>query len=253
VMLTETVRNTAAEHEAASPPVVEMANVSFTWPGAKSFTITIDGFSLQKDERLLLIGPSGGGKSTFLSLLAGINTPATGSLCVLGTDIGRLPNASRDHFRAQHMGIIFQMFNLLPYGSAVDNVVLPLHFASDRRQRVLAKGSIEQEARRLLKSLGLEPSDFDCLQAASLSVGQQQRVAAARALIGQPELIIADEPTSALDRNMQNAFIDLLFAEASAAGSTLIMVSHDESLSRRFDRTVRLNDIATTDRTGRLQ
>lgn len=237
----------------AATPVVDMHDVSFTWPGTKGFTIKISRFELRADERLLLVGPSGSGKSTFLSLLAGIVPPSAGRLEILGTDIGHLPNAARDHFRAQHMGIIFQMFNLLPYGSAIDNVVLPLHFAAERRRRVLTKGPIEQEARRLLASLGLASGEIDGAQAADLSVGQQQRVAAARALIGRPELIIADEPTSALDRNAQRAFIDLLFAETSEAGATLIMVSHDESLSAHFDRALRLDEIASTHRMGSPQ
>lgn len=234
-------------------PVVDMRDVAFRWPGQKGFTITVERFTLPPRERLLLIGPSGSGKSTFLSLLAGINSPTSGTLEVLGTDIGRLPNAARDHFRSQHMGIIFQMFNLLPYGSAIDNVALPLHFAESRRRRVLENGTIESEARRLLLSLGLESSDIEGAQASSLSVGQQQRVAAARALIGRPELIIADEPTSSLDRNTQQAFLDLLFAEAAAAGATLIMVSHDETLATRFNRALRLDEIASTHRQGALQ
>ena len=199
---------------------------------------------------MLLIGPSGAGKSTFLSLLCGILVPQSGRLDVLGTDSGRLSNAARDHFRAEHFGIIFQMFNLLPYGSILDNVLLPLNFAKKRRARASQNGPIESEALRLLKALGLEASDLDGHSTANLSVGQQQRVAAARALIGRPELIVADEPTSALDRDRQAAFLDLLFAEVAAAGSTLIMVSHEEALGARFDRVLRLEDVAVTTRSA---
>ena len=106
-----------------------MTDVVFTWPGRNAFTLSIDRFTLHKGERLLLIGPSGSGKSTFLSLLAGIVTPQRGTIDVLGTDIARLRGAARDRFRAEHLGIIFQMFNLLPYGSVIDNVVLPLAFS----------------------------------------------------------------------------------------------------------------------------
>jgi putative ABC transport system ATP-binding protein len=130
----------------------------------------------------------------------------------------------------------------------LDNVVLPLSFSGRRRARATASGTAETEARRLLVSLGLDAAELDGLSAASLSVGQQQRVAAARALIGRPELIVADEPTSALDRDRQAAFLDLLFAEVAVAGATLIMVSHDESLGSRFDSVVRLDEIATTAR-----
>lgn len=233
-------------------PIVQMTGVRFSWPGRNAFTLSIDSFTLNKGERLLLIGPSGGGKSTFLSLLAGIVTPQQGVIDVLGTDVAKLRGAARDRFRAEHLGIIFQMFNLLPYGSVIDNVVLPLSFSGRRRERAEAEGGAEAAAARLLESLGIEPALIDGASAASLSVGQQQRVAAARALIGAPELIIADEPTSSLDRNRQQAFLDLLFADIAAANATLIMVSHDESLSGRFTRVANLTDIARTSRGGTL-
>jgi putative ABC transport system ATP-binding protein len=230
--------------------IVRMSGVRFTWAGRNGFTLAIEDFALKKGERLLLIGPSGSGKSTFLSLLAGIVTPQQGTIDVLGTDIAKMRGAARDRFRAQHYGIIFQMFNLLPYGSVIDNVILPLSFSQARRRRAGAGGSIEQTAVRLLESLGIEKALIENGSAASLSVGQQQRVAAARALIGAPELIVADEPTSSLDRNRQQAFLDLLFADITAADATLIMVSHDESLSNRFTRVANLADIARTSRTG---
>jgi putative ABC transport system ATP-binding protein len=226
-----------------------MSGVRFAWGGRQAFSLAVADFVLPARERVLLLGPSGSGKSTFLSLLAGIVTPDEGRLEILGTDTARLSTAARDHFRAEHFGIIFQMFNLLPYGSVIDNVVLPLSFAPKRRQRAGGeRTATELEARRLLASLGIEISELGGLAASSLSVGQQQRVAAARALIGRPEIIVADEPTSALDRNRQAAFLDLLFAEVAAAGAALIMVSHDESLGARFDRVLRLDEIAIAER-----
>ena len=234
----------------AVPDIASMSGVRFTWPSRDSFRLAIDDFTLGEGERLLLIGPSGSGKSTFLSLLAGIVTPQQGSVKVLGIDIARLGGAARDRFRGEHFGIIFQMFNLLPYGSVLDNVLLPLSFSAERRKRAVAAGSAEAEAERLLGRLGIEPALMRKASAASLSVGQQQRVAAARALIGSPQIIIADEPTSALDRNRQIAFLDLLFAVVAEAGSTLIMVSHDESLSPRFSRVVPLDAIARVERGG---
>ncbi len=231
-----------------APDVVSMSGVRFGWGGPRAFSLAIDAFALPAKERVLLVGPSGAGKSTFLSLLCGIVTPSAGRLEVLGTDTAKLSGSARDRFRAEHFGIIFQMFNLLPYGSILDNVLLPLSFAPQRRARASRSGTVESEALRLLASLGLDPEELEGLSTASLSVGQQQRVAVARALIGCPELIVADEPTSALDRNRQLAFLDLLFAEVAAAGASLIMVSHEEELGKRFDRVVRLDEIATSER-----
>ena len=226
------------------PNIIEMSGVQFAWPGPERFGITIDGFQLAKGSRTLLLGPSGSGKSTFLSLLCGIAAPTRGAIQVLGTDITQLTSGGRDQFRAEHIGIIFQMFNLLPYGSVVDNVLLPLSFATTRRQRAALAGRPEAEAMRLLGELEL--TEAQCQSAASaLSVGQQQRVAVARALIGSPEIIVADEPTSALDKTRQVRFLDLLFDQVSNAGATLIMVSHDEALAGRFDQVLQLTDIVT--------
>ena len=238
----------AAAKERAPGVFVKMSGVHFAWPGRTAFSLAVDDFVLPARERLLLVGPSGSGKSTFLNLVAGVVKPSSGRLDVLGTDVAQLSNAARDRYRAEHFGIIFQMFNLLPYASIVDNVLLPLSFAPQRRARAGQNGPVASEALRLLASLGLETSELQGLSAANLSVGQQQRVAAARALIGRPELIVADEPTSALDRDRQDAFLDLLFAELAAAGSALIMVSHEENLASRFDRVLRLDEIATSAR-----
>jgi putative ABC transport system ATP-binding protein len=235
---------------AADMPVVRFDNVRFAWDARRSFALAIDDFRLSKGERLLLVGPSGSGKSTFLSLLAGIVSPQEGTIAILGTDIAKLRGAARDRFRAEHFGIIFQMFNLLPYGSVIDNVVLPLSFSQKRLARASARGGIDAEARRLLESLALPRELISGTSTARLSVGQQQRVAAARALIGAPEIIVADEPTSALDRNRQRAFLDLLFADVAEADSSLVMVSHDESLGSRFDRVVALDSIARISRNG---
>jgi putative ABC transport system ATP-binding protein len=232
--------------------IVKMADLRFAWKGPSAFALSIKNFVLPPKKRMLLVGPSGSGKSTFLSLLAGIVTPDEGRVEILGTNTSTLSSSARDRFRAEHFGIIFQMFNLLPYGSVIDNVILPLSFGAKRRARVLESGNAEAEAQRLLSSLGLEGSDFRGIPASRLSVGQQQRVAAARALIGRPEIIVADEPTSALDRNRQIAFLDLLFSEVSAAGSALIMVSHDEALGSRFDTVVRFDEIARAERAGAL-
>ena len=229
-----------------------MTGVSFRWPGHQGFGLDLDHFSVASGESLLLTGPSGSGKSTLLSLLCGVVTPSQGQVVILDTEMTALSAVERDRFRAEHFGIIFQMFNLLPYLSILDNVLLPLSFAKGRRAKILSAGGTPQaEARRLLASLGLDADRFANQPAASLSVGQQQRVAAARALIGAPEIVVADEPTSALDRNRQQEFLDLLFHDVGAAGASLIMVSHDENLAPRFDRVLPLEEIAKAVEEGR--
>lgn len=245
-----TIVDAPATKGAASvaPTIVTMENARFSWPGRQRFTLHIDAFALHRGKHILLIGPSGSGKSTFLSLLCGVVVPDHGNIDVLGQDLSKLSGAARDTFRAEHFGIIFQMFNLLPYGSVRDNVMLPLRFSKTRRVRASERATPESEADRLLTSLGLNLQDIGNASAAQLSVGQQQRVAAARALIGRPELIVADEPTSSLDRGRQAAFLDLLFAEAQAANATVLMVSHDETLSSRFDDVRRLDDFAVATR-----
>ncbi len=224
-----------------------MDDIRFRWPGREGFSLAIDAFHVRAAERLLLIGPSGSGKSTLLSLLCGIIIPDDGRISVLDADLATLDASVRDRFRVEHFGIIFQMFNLLPYLSVIDNVLLPLSF-SGKRRRQAAEGtsSVDAEARRLLERLGLGADVLASRSAARLSVGQQQRVAAARALIGRPEILVADEPTSALDRKHQRHFLELLFGEADAAGTTVIMVSHDETLAPEFDRVVDLTDILVT-------
>lgn len=228
---------------AAEPPALALTDVRFAWPGRRSFALEIERFALGRGERLLLLGASGSGKSTLLNLVCGVIAPSSGRVDVLGTDLGALGGAARDRFRAERFGILFQMFNLLPYLSAVDNVLLPLGFAPGRRA---AAGGGDAEARRLLARLGV--AEVADQPAASLSVGQQQRVAAARAMIGAPPIVVADEPTSALDTDTQDAFLALLFAELDRTGASLLMVSHDLGLRGRFDRVVRLSEIARTGR-----
>jgi putative ABC transport system ATP-binding protein len=228
--------------EEDSGHAVQLRGVEYLWSRKSPFALRIGCLTVRRGERLLLLGASGSGKSTLLSLVTGIATPVRGEALALGTDLAKLGSGARDRFRAEHFGIIFQMFNLLPYGAVVDNVVLPLSFAPRRRAHALRAGGVQREAVRLLTALGL-PAGIHAQAAATLSVGQQQRVAVARALIGSPEIIIADEPTSALDEDSQQAFLKLLFAQVEAAGSSLIMVSHDRRLARQFGRVVYLDEL----------
>ena len=222
--------------------ILSLKDVQYRWPGRASFALEIPDFQLAPSESVLLLGESGSGKSTLLSLICGTIIADAGAVKVAGTDIASLSAGKRDRFRAEHIGLIFQQFNLLPYASVLDNILLPLRFAPLRNARVT---SARETAQSLCKNLGL-PDEALSAQAGTLSVGQQQRVAAARALIGAPPLIVADEPTSALDAATQATFLDLLFMQARASTSTLLMVSHDARLAEHFDRVVQMSDITQT-------
>jgi putative ABC transport system ATP-binding protein len=204
----------------------------------------VPNLTLARSETVLLLGESGSGKSTLLSLICGTIVADSGSVCVAGTDTAALSAGRRDRFRAEQIGLIFQQFNLLPFASVQDNILLPLKFAPERRNRVADPVT---EAARLCNDLGL-PNGVMSSKAGTLSVGQQQRVAAARALIGMPPLIIADEPTSSLDAATQTTFLELLFAQSLAHATTLLMVSHDARLSNQFDRVIHMNEICITER-----
>lgn len=221
-------------------PVLKLRKVFFRWPGRSSFSLSLADLTVSYGEKLLLLGASGTGKSTLLSVISGTLLPDQGSVEIAKTEITNLSASARDRFRAEPLGVIFQQFNLLPFGSVADNILLPLRFAPIRRNRVK---DAKSEVARLCAALGL-PVDIGREKASSLSVGQQQRVAVARALIGHPPLIIADEPTSALDINSQDAFLDLLFTQAQTQGTSIVMVSHDERLGPRFDRILHMEEIA---------
>ena len=220
----------------AASPAVELRDVVFRWQDGDAFVLELPELVLAAGERLFVHGPSGSGKSTLLNLIGGVVQPARGEVRLLGQPLAALGTAARDAFRAAHTGFIFQQFNLIPYLSVLDNVLLPCRFSQRRAARA---GDETQEARRLLSALDIA-AELWTRPANRLSVGQQQRVAAARALLGKPEIIIADEPTSALDAGRQAAFLDLLLAEARAAGSSVLFVSHDLALADHFERTLEL-------------
>ena len=228
--------------------LIELSDLGFSWPGHPQL-LDIPVFRLEAGETLFLKGPSGSGKTTLLGLLGGVQKPGRGSIRLLGQELTELSAGARDRFRVDHTGYIFQQFNLLPFLSVRENVELPCHFSKLRASRAKQRhGSVGQAAEALLAHLGLH-KDLLERRADALSIGQQQRVAAARALIGQPELVIADEPTSALDADAREAFLKLLFAECREAGASLLFVSHDQSLAPLFDRHLslaELNRAATT-------
>ncbi len=218
---------------------LRIRDLLYRWPRRRDACLDIPALEIAAGERVFLHGPSGSGKSTLLALLGGVTLPERGSIELLGQTTSALGGRARDAFRADHIGFVFQQFNLLPWLSALDNVLLPCTFSAPRKRRA---GDPSAEAARLLTHLDLACGLWR-KPASDLSVGQQQRVAAARALIGRPEIIIADEPTSALDAPRQQAFIDLLLGEAAAAGATLLFVSHDARLATHFDRVLALGEI----------
>lgn len=219
--------------------VIELSGLHYRWRGQAKDTLAIAGLQVRQGEHLFIRGASGSGKTTLLNLLAGILVPDTGGIAILGKDMRGMGGSARDRFRADHMGVIFQQFNLLPYLSVLENVQLPCQFSARRKQQA---GDMQATANRLLDHLGLD-GGLRQRPITDLSVGQQQRVAVARALIGSPELVIADEPTSALDTNTRDGFLDLLFQEAEAQGGTILFVSHDPYIASHFPRVVDLQEL----------
>lgn len=220
-------------------PAIDLRDMRFGWqPGTP--VLEIPRFVVERGERVLLHGPSGSGKSTLLGLVGGVVEPRGGAVRLLGQDLAALSRSGRDAFRAEHLGFIFQLFNLVPYLSVLENVLLPLRFSAERRARVAEPRG---EALRLLAALGLEDRDLLQRKVTALSVGQQQRVAAARALLGQAEILVADEPTSSLDAVARESFLRLLMLECAAAGTSVLFVSHDHALGAWFDRSVALHEI----------
>jgi len=216
--------------------MIQVSGLRFSYrPGTP--VVDIESFSVARGERLFLFGPSGSGKTTLLGLLTGVLSPDAGRVEVDGVDIAGLRPRARDAFRGERIGYLFQLFNLIPYLSVAENITLPCRLSLRRRER-LGGEAMGDAALRLAR--GLEIDALFHRPVTELSVGQQQRVAAARALMGRPPLVIADEPTSALDTDLREQFIRLLFGQAREAGSTVVFVSHDRSLATLFDRSVSL-------------
>ncbi|MDR1976781.1 MAG: ABC transporter ATP-binding protein [Campylobacteraceae bacterium] len=223
--------------------VVCLKGVKFAYKKDEQAVIDIPFFALKRGERVFIYGDSGGGKSTLLSLIAGVLQPQEGEIEVDGVRLNDLSGAKRDSFRGDRIGYIFQQFNLIPYLSVIDNALIPCRLSRVRRDRAKRGfGDIREAAKNLLLRLDLAPTLWD-RQASRLSVGQQQRVAAARALIGSPPILIADEPTSSLDKQRREYFLKLLLQACEESGSTLIFVSHDHDLAKNFDRAEALDEL----------
>ncbi|PXX93503.1 methionine ABC transporter ATP-binding protein [Marinobacter vulgaris] len=225
-----------ADSSTAPRQALRICNLSFRWDATQP-PLSYPDITLNTGEHLFLRGPSGSGKSTLLSMLSGLIVPDSGTLTLLGKELANLTSGQRDRFRADHMGVIFQQFNLVPYLTTLGNVMLPCRLSEQRRSQAMP--TPQQEAESLLTALGIPQSHWH-RRVTGLSVGQQQRVAAARALTGAPELILADEPTSALDSDNRDRFIALLLELAAEKHSSVIFVSHDQSLAQRFDHRITL-------------
>ncbi len=224
---------------AAAGPAVELKDVRFAYRAGQD-VLDVPALSVARGELLFLHGPSGSGKTTLLGLLAGVLVPSAGTVRILGSDLGALRSGARDHFRAEHLGYVFQMFNLIPYLSVRENITLPCRLSAARRARL---GGTSADAQAAQLADRLEIAGLLDEPVTALSVGQQQRVAVARALLGAPELVVCDEPTSALDADRRDRFLELLFARCQEAGSTLVFVSHDLALAPRFSRTLALGTL----------
>ena len=207
--------------------------------------IEIPALDIARGSRVFLHGPSGCGKTTLLGILAGVLQATKGTVRVLDRDLVTMSGSQRDAFRAEHIGYVFQQFNLIPYLSAYDNIALPCRLDARRRAR-LGNTTLDAAIRDLAAQLDI--ADLLQQQSTALSVGQQQRVAAARALLAAPELVICDEPTSSLDTDRRDAFLALLSSSVERAKATLLFVSHDAALGARFD--VRLS-LPTLNRAAR--
>jgi putative ABC transport system ATP-binding protein len=219
---------------------LELRQIEFAWPNQTKPLFVIPELSLQQGQTLFIGGPSGSGKSSLLSLIAGIQLPRKGSCQVLGTSLKQLSASERDRFRGEHLGLIFQQFNLLPFLTVEENIELPSKlFASRLQKSTQLFGSLKRHIDTLCTELHLQPS-LRRRQARLLSVGEQQRVAAARALLGCPALIVADEPTSALDEDNKLDFLNLLLSTASAQNTSVVTVSHDMRIASNFDHVFQM-------------
>ncbi|VUD62551.1 putative ABC transporter ATP-binding protein [Thalassocella blandensis] len=225
---------TSLNQKPDEPLAIELENVRFTYDKASdSPLLQVNHWQVARAQKVFVAGKSGSGKSTLLELLSGLLVPQAGAVKILGKTINHLRTARRDQFRAQHIGMIFQQFNLIPWLSVEQNIAAAHYFSKGSGKHKSLVNKLDE----LLCLLRLDTA-IKSQRTAELSIGQQQRVAIARALINEPEIIIADEPTSALDADACDHFIRLLFDLVEKNRATLIFVSHDRSLKEYFDHSV---------------
>ncbi len=217
---------------------IQLNDVCFAYSETpKKNVLNISNWTVSSAEQVFVHGPSGCGKSTLLNLLSGMLRATSGSISVLGTRLDSMNSRQLDRYRADHIGYIFQQFNLVSYLDAVDNIQLAHRFS-----RTPSQSKLRDEITSLLTTFHIDPSDWH-KPVARLSIGQQQRIAIARAMINKPELLIADEPTSSLDQKNRDTFMSELMNMVSEHKTTLVFVSHDMSLASYFDRVDALSTI----------
>ena len=217
-------------------PAVHLSDVGFVFEQGEERVLDIPSWEIARSERVFLQGESGSGKSTLLSLLSGMFVPSSGQVSVLGTAVSSLSTRERDRFRAGNIGFVFQQFNLIPYLSVLDNILLAAQFGEG------AGVSARTRAEELLIKVNLG-SELHNRPAGQLSIGQQQRVAIVRALINSPELLLVDEPTSALDHRNRDAFLNLLTEILNESGCAMIFVSHDPNIGKHFNSKLTMVDL----------
>lgn len=220
--------------------LIEARDLKFTYPGQETPTLSIPDFRVLRGEELFLFGPSGSGKTTLLEILSGVLEADEGTLNILGFDLTKMSSEERDAFRGEHIGFVFQSFNLIPYLTVIENIQLPL-FLNPARKARLNSADTGLVIRGLCGNLGI--GDILHSKVTELSVGQQQRVAVARALLGKPDILFADEPTSALDADHREKFLRLMFELADLYDTTVVFVSHDRTIEKLFSRAISLNSI----------
>jgi len=222
--------------EAKKPVVIRVKNLKKTYYIGETSVHALNGvdFSIYKGEFIAIVGTSGSGKSTLLNMLAGLEKPSSGEIIVAGQHIERMTETELVNFRREHVGFIFQSFNLMPTMNSIENVALPLTF------RGMKKDKREKLARAALKLVGLTKTMKH--RPTQMSGGQQQRVGVARALVLNPEIIFADEPTGNLDSATSEEVMTLMQLVVKEHGMTLIMVTHDNHLATYADRVFRIID-----------